>query len=623
MTGRVLRTVREALGRQREIARLTARAGSPGLVAGLVVVGVLLGVLPVVFVLATSATVGAIPGYVTAGDATGAWEALVPWLLLASGALAVQQVLAQVEFVAGELLARRIDRVVVDDLLQAVLRTPDVGPLEDPVLLDDLAEATREIDAGHHSPGAGCCGQLALIPRYLQLLGLVTVAGVALGWWAAVVLGGATLMFRYGVRTGLRSYAAVFPALARTGREADYYREIGTRAGAAKEIRVFGLIGWLRGRYVDTYRAWMAPVWVARRRIYLRPYLVYAPVGLVLAGTVLVSAGLAAARGALPVDALVLVVQCVLGALLLGDFYPEADMQTEFGMYARRAIANVERAVDDSPYRAAASDAPTLPVPVPVAAQPVRFSRVGFQYPGTTRRTLDELDLVLEPGRCTAVVGANGAGKTTLVKLLTRLYEPTAGAVLVGDVPIDRVDAREWRRHVSVVFQDFLRYELTLAENIAFGSVEHLDDSETVRAVVRDVGLQDLVDSLPRGLATPLSSRLVDGVDLSGGQWQRIAIARALFAVRQGAGVLVLDEPTASLDVRAEVAFHEEIRRHAAGVTTLLISHRFATVRHADTIVVLGDGRVEERGTHDELMDLGGTYAHLFDLQASRFEEVA
>ncbi|WP_231500091.1 ATP-binding cassette domain-containing protein [Saccharothrix sp. NRRL B-16314] len=231
----------------------------------------------------------------------------------------------------------------------------------------------------------------------------------------------------------------------------------------------------------------------------------------------------------------------------------------------------------------------------------------------------DGLDLTIPVGRCTAIVGVNGAGKTTLVKLLARLYEPTSGRITLDGVDIRAYPVDLWRTRLSVIFQDFVRYESSVADNVGLGAVGSLDDRATIREVVDSVGLSDVVARLPLGLDTPLARHLTGGAELSGGQWQRVALARALFALRHGSRVVVLDEPTASLDVRAETGFFEEFAGLADGATTLLISHRFSTVRHADLIVVLEHGRVTEQGSHADLVARDGRYAELFRLQADRF----
>jgi ATP-binding cassette subfamily B protein len=246
---------------------------------------------------------------------------------------------------------------------------------------------------------------------------------------------------------------------------------------------------------------------------------------------------------------------------------------------------------------------------------------VSFSYPGSSRKVLRELDLEFPAGTSTAIVGLNGAGKTTLVKLLSRLYEPIGGRISVDGIGLDEFDARSWQRRLAVIYQDYVRYELDAAANIGLGAPGHLEDTQALERAIEWAGAAEVIATLPDGLATVLSSRYSGGVDLSGGQWQRIALARALFAVQAGASVLVLDEPTAQLDVRAEVAFFDRFLELTSGLTTVVISHRFSTVRRADRIVVLDGGRISEQGSHGELVAMGGQYAELFELQARRFAD--
>ncbi|WP_241480350.1 ABC transporter ATP-binding protein [Nocardiopsis halotolerans] len=225
---------------------------------------------------------------------------------------------------------------------------------------------------------------------------------------------------------------------------------------------------------------------------------------------------------------------------------------------------------------------------------------------------LDGLDLTVPAGSSLAVVGVNGAGKSTLVKLLCRLHDPVSGAVEVDGTDLRDLDLESWRRRLSAIFQDFVRYELSLQGNVASPGAT----SEEVRQALATAGAAGL-----RDLDQILSPGYENGTDLSGGQWQRVALARVLCAVGKGAGVVVLDEPTAQLDVRGEAEVFDRVLEATKGCTTILVSHRFSTVRRADRICVVDRGRVIETGGHDELMALGGTYKRLFELQAARFNE--
>jgi ATP-binding cassette subfamily B protein len=297
----------------------------------------------------------------------------------------------------------------------------------------------------------------------------------------------------------------------------------------------------------------------------------------------------------------------------LGSFFFESDWQTEAGLRAYGSLETFEaRAVAER-----AQEGRT-----PVAGRPqreIRFENVTFAY-GDEPPVLRSLDLTIPAGRSLAIVGLNGAGKTTLVKLLARLYEPQSGRIAVDGIDVRDFQPTEWRRRLGAIFQDFVHYDLSVRDNVGFGAPELIGDEARVRKALADAGATDLVDALPHGLDTILSRAYAEGAELSGGQWQRIAIARALMAVDGGASVLVLDEPTANLDVRAEAEFFEQFLELTRGLTTILISHRFSTVRRADTIVVLEHGAVAERGTHAELLEQGGAYAELFELQAARFE---
>ncbi len=550
------------------------------------------GLLPALFAIAMGGLVGAVEG--------GA--GLAGPLALAGVVFVLLQVLAPLHQALGANLGDRTAAWLYDRLTAACIRPPGLAHLEDPALTGDLTVA-RDFDRGVSGP-----------PLYISMDfiagGLVDlIAGVACAvllfgyaWWAPLVLGGGWLATHWLLRESAVWHDRATDTVRSAQREADYAYRLAVDPPASKELRLFGLAKWTLARFVAS-RTRLHELQYAATRLRERPVLL--SVLIVSGANVAVCWSLAgaAAAGDLALGEVVVYAQAAAGTALIA--FGGLNWALDGCAAPVAAVLRLEGAM-----------APKGALPtgrLPAGARPareVRFRDVTFAYPAGGPPVLERLDLTIPAGSSLAIVGRNGAGKTTLAKLLCRLYDPQAGAIEVDGVDLRELDIADWRRRVTAVFQDFTRFEWPLRDNVAPGGAPDGD----VRAALEAAGGAGLAS-----LGTVLARGYEGGTDLSGGQWQRIALARALCAVRAGADVVLLDEPTAQLDVRGEAEIFDRILAATRPCTTILISHRFSTVRHADRICVLEQGRVIELGTHDELMAEGGRYRTMFDLQARRF----
>ncbi|MFN8059178.1 MAG: ABC transporter ATP-binding protein [Vicinamibacterales bacterium] len=563
---------------------------APGLSVAWWTMLVLRGLLPVAFALSMGALVSA----VQSGTPLGPSLALVGIVFIAL------QVLAPVHQALNANLGDRTAAFLYDRLTDACVSPTGIAHLEDPALASDLT-AARDFDLGMTGPPLAVSMDFITTGMVEMLAGLGSVALLAgFAWWAPLVVGGAWISTHWLLRDSSIWRDRHTEPVRAAQRDAEYAYRLAVEAAPSKEIRLFGLAGWTLERFVAR-RTLLHELQYDATRLRERPVLW--SLLLVGAANLLVFWALADAAlgGRLGLGALVVDAQAAAGASLIafGGLSWAFDA-TESPMKAM-TVGPAMREVGALPSGVVAADG--LP------RREIRFREVTFAYPGA-RPVLERFDLTIPVGSSLAIVGVNGAGKTTLAKLLCRLYDPQSGSIEVDGVDLRSFAIDAWRRRVTAVFQDFLRFERSLRENVApLGAPD-----EVVVSALAHAGASGLAS-----LDTVLSRAYDGGTDLSGGQWQRVALARALCAVSLGAGVVVLDEPTAQLDVRGEAEIFERILAATRACTTILISHRFSTVRQADRIAVLEAGRVVELGTHDELMALGGRYRTMFDLQAERF----
>ncbi|GAA1029179.1 ABC transporter ATP-binding protein [Virgisporangium ochraceum] len=574
------------------LLRLLGRAG-PRPAALLVVLQTVRAVVPVAQALAVGGLVAALFAARTVAEAAVAAG-------LVAGLFLLDQVVWLLIVPVRTLVVRRIDGDLRARVRAVATAVPGLDVLESVAFQDRVS---RAVDTGsgvgrERSAGGAAAGQLELVLRMVS-----TVAATALVATLSVVLAVGLLALGLVLRAVIRrQWMRLVDMLDAdtVSQRYDYYVSSQAVYFAAKDVRLFGLADWFAGRTRAAIARIYAPVWrellAALRRQWWTAVLALAG-----ATAVLAAPAVAVLRGDL--DPALLITYVLAGTAVLA--ISATAVETFDIEYGRHAVA----AADELSTLYGAGSVADVAGP---AARPptVRFENVVFSYPGEATPTLDGLTVTLHPGQTVAMVGANGAGKTTFVKLLAGLYRPDSGRITV-----DGVEPHLRRPPLTVLFQDFVRYPASLRDNVTAAAPGHPVDDDAVRDHLRRAGAADL----PADIDTLLWREGTDGTDLSGGQWQRVGLARVLFAVTAGRRLLVLDEPTASLDVRAEAEFHEQVVAGVRDATTLLISHRMSTVRFADRILLLRDGRVVEDGTHDDLLALGGGYARFFTAQAAAF----
>ena len=521
------------------------------------------------------------------------------------GLALVALLVSRLSGLSGELLRVSLGNLLNERILEKSL-TLELRHYEDSEVYDIMQNARREASS---RPLALAIDAVTVV-RHLLTLSSFAVLLWSVAWWSGLVLIAAAIPSFLAETKMSGERFRLYSWRAPEGRKLNYLEWILTRDSTVKEVKLFGLGPLILGRYRTLFRKFLAE----DRKLALKRLMYGTLLGALSLAAFYVCylwvAGRASA-GAITVGDLVL----YLGVFRQGQSAFEAVLSAVAGSYEDALfLSNLQRFFEIPTTAEAARTVPAKTLaPGPHVLE---FDHVSFKYQNRDDWALRDLTLRLEPGEKLALVGENGAGKSTLIKLLLRLYEPTEGSIRYGGIDLRDLDASDLRSRVGAVFQDFVRYQFSAAENIGLGQPSKVEDRPAIELASEAGGARQVIEALPKKFDTMLGGWFEKGHELSGGQWQKLAISRAFM---RDAEILILDEPTASIDAEAEVALFERFRALAKDRTAIIISHRFSTVRMADRIAVLEGGKLTELGSHQALLDKGGRYAKLFTLQAQGY----
>jgi len=526
------------------------------------------------------------------------------WLVAAEFSLAIlNSVLIRTIDYSDSLLADKYTRYVSIRVMNHAAGL-DLIAYEDPVFYDRLERA--RVQATDRLVMIQAIGRL--VQQAITTITLSISIMVFSPWLMLLLIAGVIPAFLGESHFALLGYAKNFRQTP-VRRQLDYLRVLGGSKEAAKELKLFGLRNFLRERFTRlSDEIYKENVDLSRLKL--------------VAGSLLSVVGTAGYYSAY----VFVVWRTVAGSLTIGQLIfltgaiqqASSNIQQIFSTLAAigdQALFLTDLLAFFEMQPTIRSKPNALPAPRPIV-QGIEFRNVSFRYPGNSRLVLDRINFQLHPTERLALIGENGEGKTTIVKLMTRLYDPAEGQILLDGVDLREYNLEDLHREIGVIFQDFMRYEMTARENVAVGRIEEINNLDLLRVAASKSMAEDVIDRLPGTYEQMLGRRFEQGVDLSGGEWQKVALARAYL---RDAQLLILDEPTAALDARSEFEVFRRFAELTAGKMALFISHRFSTVRAADRILVLANGKIAEEGTHDQLARLGGRYAEMFEMQASSY----